>query len=240
MLPCVPGTSSGLLSPPAAPQRLLLLVSLAALAGGAAGGAAAASASRTAEAVACGLCGVISDDLFKAAIGIQGAGFGPTGFQFKDQFGAGDMIDVIDSLCHIEATPDWDEAVQGLPPVTLQHGYVLWQDPEAGRYLVRRKDEIDESLIGLAMVEPRETTDIFFHACEQHIRTIDVEVADQFALMLKRHKRDLKDATARSDYVFKEQLAESVRTVACITMPNYAWICQIECMSSCQCVVAEA
>ena len=90
--------------------------------------AAAASAHKAADDLSCDLCGVVSDDLFKAAIGIQGAGFGPTGFKFKDKFGAGDMIDVIDSLCHIEATPDWDEETQGLPPVALQHGYVLWQD----------------------------------------------------------------------------------------------------------------
>ena len=90
--------------------------------------AAATSASKAADAVSCELCGVVSDDLFRAAIGIQGGGFGPTGFKFKDQFGAGDMIDVIDSLCHIEATPDWNEETQGLPPVALQRGYVLWQD----------------------------------------------------------------------------------------------------------------
>ena len=82
---------------------------------------------------------------------------------------------------------------------------------EAGRYLVRRKDDIDESLIGKAMVDTRETTDIFFHACEQHIRTIDVEVADNFAVMLKRHRKELKAATAANDYAFKEQLATSVR-----------------------------
>ena len=56
-----------------------------------------------------------SHDLFKSAIGIQGSGFGPTGFKFKDRFGAGDMIDVVASLCHIEATPDWNEETQGLP-----------------------------------------------------------------------------------------------------------------------------
>lgn len=83
---------------------------------------------------------------------------------------------------------------------------------EAGRYLVRRKDEIDESLIGKAMVDAHEATDIFFHACEQHIRTIDVEVADSFAVMLKRHRKEIKSATATNDYAFKEQLASSVRT----------------------------
>lgn len=82
---------------------------------------------------------------------------------------------------------------------------------EAGRYLVRRKDDIDEGLIGKAMVDARESTDIFFHACEQHIRTIDVEVADSFAAMLKRHRQELKSATVANDYAFKEQLAASVR-----------------------------
>ena len=65
------------------------------------------------------------------------------------------------------------------------------------------------------MVDARETTDIFFHACEQHIRNIDVEVADNFAVMLKRHRKELKAATAADDYAFKEQLAASVRISPC-------------------------
>ena len=192
-------------------QPFLHALLLASTLGG--GNCAAASLSKAADAIACELCGVVSDDLFRAAVGIQGAGFGPTGFKFKEQFGAGDMIDVIDSLCHVEATPDWDEETQGLPPVALQHGYVLWQDADAGRYLVRRKDDIDESLIGKVMVDAhsRESTEIFFHACERHIRSIDVEVADNFAVVLKRHRKELKVATATNDYDFKEQLASSVR-----------------------------
>lgn len=195
---------------PAAPPPRLLLLALAACGPWR---CAAPAASKAASSIACDLCGVISDDLFKAAIGIQGAGFGPTGFKFKDQFGAGDMIDIIDSLCHVEATPDWDEESQGLPPVALQHGYVLWVDPDQGQYIVKRKDAVDETLIGKAMVDEHETKDIFFHACEQHIRSIDVEVADQFAVMLKRHRKDLKTATAQSDYGFKEQLAASSEVV---------------------------
>lgn len=72
-------------------------------------------ASRVAERIKCDLCGVVSRDLFRAAIGIQGGGFGPTGFKMKGQFGAGDLVDVVSSLCHIEATPDWDEEKLGLP-----------------------------------------------------------------------------------------------------------------------------
>jgi hypothetical protein len=79
---------------------------------------------------------------------------------------------------------------------------------------VRRKDDIDDSLIGKVMVDAREATEVFFHACEQHIRTIDVEVADNFAVMLKRHRKELKAATATNDYAFKEQLATSVRILA--------------------------
>ena len=169
--------------------------------------AAAPAASKVADAIACELCGVISEDLFKSAIGIQGAGFGPTGFRFKEQLGGGDMIDVVDSLCHVEATPDWDEETQGVPPVSLQHGYVLWQDAEAGKYLVRRKDDVDESLIGLSIVDDSAASEIFLHSCEQHIRAIDVDIADGFSVALKRHRKALKKATAEDDYAFKEALA---------------------------------
>ena len=137
------------------------------------------SDSERGEKVSCDLCGVVSRDLFKATIGIQGEGFGPQGFQFKQQFGAGELIDVVSSICHIEATPDWDEEKLGLPPVALSHGYVLWQN-NSGALTARRKDDVDESLIGWAMVDAAMAKDVLFHACE-HIRSIDVDVADQFA-----------------------------------------------------------
>ena len=60
--------------------------------------------------------------------GSQGAGFGPTGFKFKSSLGGGDMVDVIESLCFVEASPDWDEEKMGFPPVAMQHGYQLWID----------------------------------------------------------------------------------------------------------------
>eukprot|EP01048_Picozoa_sp_COSAG05_P000854 COSAG05_NODE_26_length_29797_cov_35.911139_17_plen_203_part_00 len=151
------------------------------------------------EAIKCELCGVVSRDLFKASIGIQGAGFGPTGFKFKDQYGAGDLIDVVQSICHIEATPDWDEEAQGLPPVALSHGYVLWQNPADGRYTPRRKDDVDESLLGWSMVEAREASDVMFHACE-HIRSMDLDVAEQFSVVLRKHRNALKRATVEVDY----------------------------------------
>jgi hypothetical protein len=38
------------------------------------------------------------------------------------------MVDVIESLCFVEASPDWDEEKMGFPPVAMQHGYQLWID----------------------------------------------------------------------------------------------------------------
>ena len=65
-------------------------------------------------------------------------------------------------------------------PVALQHGYVLWQNVrQDGQvdYVVKRKDEVDESLLGMSIVPETQTKDIFFNACE-HIRAVDVDIAD--------------------------------------------------------------
>ena len=47
---------------------------------------------------------------------------------------------------------------------------------EPAKYLVRRKDDIDETLIGKSMADDQETSEIFIHACERHIKNIDTEV----------------------------------------------------------------
>jgi hypothetical protein len=45
---------------------------------------------------------------------------------------------------------------------------------------VRRKDDIDETLIGKSMADDQETSEIFIHACERHIKNIDTEVLRRY------------------------------------------------------------
>jgi hypothetical protein len=63
----------------------------------------------------------------------------------------------------------------------------------ASRYLIKRKDEVDESCLGLSVLGQRASSDTFFSACE-HIRGIDGDLADEFAVMMKKHKKGLKSA----------------------------------------------
>jgi hypothetical protein len=48
--------------------------------------------------------------------------------------------------------------------------------------LVRRKDDVDETLIGKAIVDDQTTSAIMIDVCEKHIRSIDTELADQFSM----------------------------------------------------------
>ena len=162
------------------------------------------SAEAVADRMKCDFCHTVTTDLFWSAIGLT-----PLGSAFNAQYNKsltrGDVVDMVDKMCELQA--DWDSVTDGVPPTAMMEYYQLWVDRDTEQITALwTKDRIRSR--GLAEVVDDAARKLFMLSCDQHLRTIDTELVDDFSKLLRKHQKQLHELDWNSREMYARMLSD--------------------------------
>ena len=168
------------------------------------------SAEAVADGMKCGLCRKVTKDAFLAAVG-----FKPLGVEFSERYNkslsGGDIVDIIDRMCALEEEhPDgseWDFGAEGAPPTAMMDYYQLWVAPDTQEIQALWKQDTLRSQ-GMGEVLDDAARKLFMLSCDQHLRTVDTELADDLSELLQKHQKQLNELDWNSREMYARMLSD--------------------------------
>ena len=168
------------------------------------------SAEAVAEGMKCDFCRKVTTDAFWSAIGLT-----PLGTAFNERYNksltGGDFVDIIDEMCELQEEQaggrDWDFEADGVPPTAMMDFYTLWAERDTQTITALwNKDRLRSQ--GLSEVADDASRRLFMLSCDQHLRTIDTELVDDFSSLLRKHQKQLHELDWNSREMYARMLSD--------------------------------
>ena len=94
-----------------------------------------------------------------------------------------------------------------MPPTAMMEYYQLWVDRDTEQITALwTKDRIRSR--GLAEVVDDAARKLFMLSCDQHLRTIDTELVDDFSQLLRKHQKQLHELDWNSREMYARMLSD--------------------------------